>query len=263
MRSKYNKNDTLNLFLTCKSISEFHTKYNSHYQASIRLGWIEYFITKSGVKRLKNTYSFKDCLKAASKCKSKIEFCKTYKPLYQFATKRKWLQKIYSRIEILKPKYTFEICKSIAITYSSRSEFFKNHRNIYLWAKKEKILDKITSHMPKSLAGGFSKSDFVKRCEGKSATFYIIRCRKRKEWFYKIGITSNSVKERYKDLKRMPYEYCIIKEIINTPEAIFNYEVLMKRKILKHHYNPLIPFHGSKTECFKCNKNNRILSYAI
>lgn len=263
MRSKYNKNDTLNLFLTCKSISEFNAKYTGHYQASLRFGWIEYFVAKSGIKRLKNTYSFDDCLKAASKCESKIEFSKTYKSLYQFATKRKWLQQIYSEIEIFKPKYTFEICQIAAAACSSKGEFSKNHRNIYLWAKKEKILDKITSHMPKSLAGGFSKSDFVNKCKNKSAVFYIIKCRKGKEWFYKIGITSNSLKERYKDSKRMPYKYCVIKEIIDTPEAIFNHEILMKRKILKHHYNPSIPFRGSKTECFKCNKNNRILSYAI
>jgi len=142
--------------------------------------------------------------------------------------------------------------------YSCKSQFKKDYRNIFLWAKKEKIFDQITSHMPKTLAGGFSKTDFINKCKNNSAVFYIIKCKKDKEWFYKLGITSTSVKDRYRDIKRMPYQFVIIKEIYNTPEIIFDYEVYMKSIIIKYHYTPKIKFRGSKTECFKCNKNNRI-----
>jgi len=87
-RTKYNKEDCFKLFLTCKTISEFMQKYSACYSACFRLGWMKEFVIKSGIKKLKNTYSIEECLKFASTCKSKIEFSKKYKSAYQFATKK-------------------------------------------------------------------------------------------------------------------------------------------------------------------------------
>ena len=99
---------------------------------------------------------------------------------------------------------------------------------------------------------GFKKSEFVELARIKNngnAIFYIIKCYKDEEVFYKVGITTNSINVRYKGSK-MPYGYDIIKEIKAEANKVWELEKECIRKNTKNHYTPLMPFNGYAKECF-------------
>ena len=79
----------------------------------------------------------------------------------------------------------------------------------------------------------------------------MIVCYNDNESFYKIGITSNSIKERYSSKSSMPYNYNIIQEIQGNPEDIFRFERFLHYLFFPYKYSPLIKFAGSAKECFK------------
>lgn len=98
--------------------------------------------------------------------------------------------------------------------------------------------------------GGWSKTSFQNRCRDKDGIFYVIRCYNDTESFFKIGITSQSVKERYHDKRKMPYSYELISEIHGSPSDIWEMEICTKRELKSFHYVPKIQFAGSMSECF-------------
>ena len=77
-----------------------------------------------------------------------------------------------------------------------------------------------------------------------------------KEEFYKIGITSRSIKKRFCNKQTMPYKYQVLQEIEDISENIWDFEVFFKRLKFFRHYTPNIPFGGSLTECYLLNKEN-------
>lgn len=97
--------------------------------------------------------------------------------------------------------------------------------------------------------GAYSRTKYIESNKNKLCTFYILHCFNDKESFYKIGITNSSVKRRYKDDKKMPYNYTIIKEIKASAEYVWDKELELKQT-LKSKYLPLISFAGSLTECY-------------
>ena len=76
------------------------------------------------------------------------------------------------------------------------------------------------------------------------------------EEFYKIGITSRSIKKRFCNKQTMPYKYQVLQEIEDISENIWDFEVFFKRLKFFRHYTPNIPFGGSLTECYLLNKEN-------
>ena len=102
---------------------------------------------------------------------------------------------------------------------------------------------------------GWSKTKFKNFCEKNNdiGTFYIIKCKSSSEQFYKLGITSSSIKQRYSGNSKLPYNYEIIQEIKDTSENVFNLELYLKQYINNNNlkYSPSIPFKGSVLECFK------------
>lgn len=101
------------------------------------------------------------------------------------------------------------------------------------------------------LLSGYRKSDWSTRCKGRKGIFYILECIGNDEKFFKVGITSISVKERYRKTGYMPYTYKIIKEVISEDlEYIWDLENKIKKENREKRYNPQIPFPGSKYECF-------------
>lgn len=101
---------------------------------------------------------------------------------------------------------------------------------------------------------GYRKSSFIKICNNNMAYLYVIRCFNESEEFYKVGITKNSVKERYKCAKSMPYEYEVVKIITSTPSKIWDLEKRFISVYKKCKYKPSIKF-GGHTECFNKKKN--------
>lgn len=98
---------------------------------------------------------------------------------------------------------------------------------------------------------GYSKSQWINYNKNKEGIFYTLKCWNESEEFYKIGITGNSIKNRYRDKQSMPYNYEIIKEIKSFDlEYIWSLEKQEKRRLKNYKYTPNIKFAGSSVECF-------------
>lgn len=102
--------------------------------------------------------------------------------------------------------------------------------------------------------GGFGKNDYIKRANDRTCIFYTLRCFNDNEEFYKIGITVQTIQNRYNHITKMPYLYEIISEIYGEAGAIWDLELSEKRKLKDLKYEPSIAFRGSKTECFTSYK---------
>lgn len=108
------------------------------------------------------------------------------------------------------------------------------------------------------ISSGFTLTSFKNACNKNNngiGIFYILRCFNENEEFYKIGVTSKSIKIRYAGKYAMPYTYEIVQEIKDESVNIFKLERFLKKYItsLSFRYTPDIIFSGSLTECFKIN----------
>jgi len=99
---------------------------------------------------------------------------------------------------------------------------------------------------------GWTRTKFKNLCEknDKIAKLYLVELydENSKERFYKIGITSCSLKDR---MKNVPYKYK--QEILFTHEdsnMVYDTEHLLHRVLKEYSYTPLIEFCGH-TECFQ------------
>lgn len=97
---------------------------------------------------------------------------------------------------------------------------------------------------------GWNKRRFKKLCENKNRTssFYLIKCFNENEVFYKIGITSTSIKSRF-PRSAMPYKYKELLFLSDTPEVIWSLEKTLIKALKDFRYSPKISFNG-ETECF-------------
>ena len=97
----------------------------------------------------------------------------------------------------------------------------------------------------------WSRKTWIDFCNSKSCNplVYIIRCFNKDENFIKIGITSNSIKYRFKS-KTLPYSYEVLKEIKGSPDFVWDKEIELHKLYKEYMYLPLLPF-GGQTECFK------------
>lgn len=98
---------------------------------------------------------------------------------------------------------------------------------------------------------GFSRARFIATCERNDslATLYVVKMTGNNEVFYKVGITSKSIKERlgYRDIG---YKYSVIAEIQEQPAFIYDLEKSVHRLLKSYHYKPAIHFAGGVKECF-------------
>jgi len=100
---------------------------------------------------------------------------------------------------------------------------------------------------------GWTRTNFKQKCDKNNnglGILYILECFNEQERFFKIGITSLSVKKRYKSKTSMPYAYRVIDEIIGDPEFIYDLETKLHNLNKQYKYIPNIPFGGHLTECF-------------
>lgn len=99
---------------------------------------------------------------------------------------------------------------------------------------------------------GCKKQSFIDLAtkNGGQAIFYVLKCWDKEEQFYKIGISVNHILTRYGSVKSMPYEWQILYELPDDPEAIYDLEVQFKTEMNEYHYQPKIAFNGSKSECY-------------
>jgi len=97
----------------------------------------------------------------------------------------------------------------------------------------------------------YKKENYIKKAGDRKCIFYTLKCFNDQEEFYKIGITMNTVHNRYNTNKKMPYNYEIIREIYGDASYIWDLEISEKRRLKDSNYQPIVKFAGSKTECFK------------
>lgn len=100
------------------------------------------------------------------------------------------------------------------------------------------------------LVNGYVKEDFIGRCNIKNVqgTLYFVRIFSENESFLKIGITSNSISHRLKEIKPQ-YNFEIIKTINGDPAFIYDAESSIRKLFASNSYKPLHCF-GGHTECF-------------
>lgn len=102
----------------------------------------------------------------------------------------------------------------------------------------------------KEIAHGFSRTSYIKMCEKSNAgnsSLYIIACEGNGESFFKVGITSTSLKRRFNSV--IPYEYKQVCLVEGEAGFIWDLEVQIHRLVRKHAYQPLLSF-GGESECF-------------
>lgn len=137
----------------------------------------------------------------------------------------------------------------------SLSEYKGSSTSVKIICKDHGIFEQIPlNHIRGSgckncVTNGYKFSDFKEKCST-YGVLYLIKCFNDNEVFYKVGITSKSVKDRYKSKDKLPYNYLIIAELKGTPEWCWLEESTSKR--MSHYYrvSPINKFGGSITECF-------------
>lgn len=101
-------------------------------------------------------------------------------------------------------------------------------------------------------SGGWTRSGFIKKCKknnGGLGKLYVIKCQNDKEVFYKIGITSTAMRERFRGTHAMPYKYSMVYLIQDNAQFIFDIELQLQALNKDNRYKPNISFKG-QTECF-------------
>ena len=159
--------------------------------------------------------------------------------------------------------YSDEALKIEMKKHSSRSDLRRNRPKHYTQARRrEWYKDFAQALWGDPLEVGWSRSKFIKLCERNNnglGILYLIKCWRGDEIFYKIGITSLGVVERYYGKRDMPYSYEIIWTIEGDAGEIFDMENEYKKETKEIRYRPEIKFGGSAKECFKCHGNCKIL----
>ena len=167
------------------------------------------------------------------------------------------------------PKFQFYSdgeLKSKMAEYSGRTDFLKGSPNYGSQAvKRDWYQDYAQKIYGDPLTSGFGRSVFVEACERNNngkGKLYLIKCFLGDEMFYKVGITSLSVKKRYSNKRDMPYNYELVWTIEGDPSEIWDMELLYKRKTKETRYQPDL-WRGEARETFKCHGNCKILRKPI
>ncbi len=102
-------------------------------------------------------------------------------------------------------------------------------------------------------SSGLWRADkYIKLCDDYHnglSRLYLIKCYNDTESFYKVGITTKTVKNRFRGSKSMPYSFDVISEIKENAGFIHGLELQIHRLLKKYKYIPYIYFAGN-TECF-------------
>lgn len=108
---------------------------------------------------------------------------------------------------------------------------------------------------------GYNKGKFIYFAKDRVCKLYLIEVYNKKEKFLKAGITSKSIKERFSNSRKLPYDYKILYKVeCKNASQIWEKEVELKKLFKKYKYKPLINFKGY-TECFELREKENIINY--
>lgn len=112
---------------------------------------------------------------------------------------------------------------------------------------------------------GYTRTAFEKACVRNSdglGMLYVLTCHSIDDCFYKVGITSLSVRERYRKGGSMPYDFKILFTAVGMPSEVFDLEKHISRELRHQRHTPLKVFDGM-TECISpCVSWVTMLEYA-
>lgn len=148
----------------------------------------------------------------------------------------------------------------------SKVNYTGSHNKVEIICKQhESFFQKPNGHLANkngcpicnSVEGFHTKESWCNIEPEKEGILYLIEVYNEEERFLKIGITKNSVKQRYRG-KVLPYKYKILKEIKSlNRELIWDSENRLKEELKQFKYKPKIFFAGAY-ECFEIEKLNII-----
>lgn len=101
-------------------------------------------------------------------------------------------------------------------------------------------------------SNGFGKQAYIDVCNGRESELYLVKIYNEAEVFYKVGITVEGVKKRFKNRKRViGYKFDVIKSLKKDAEYIWNLEQEIHKEFRNtiYKYIPLNKFQGH-TECY-------------
>lgn len=248
----------------CKTRSEFAERFHLQYSKARKMRWLDEICSHMDVK--KHKWTFEECELAARKCSTRNEFCLKYNREYVCAVKRGWLDQLCKHMLVMRRQWTKQLCHELAKQYNIRNEFRKYHRNAYAFAYKRGWLDEICEHMGRRKVWGFSSKYFIECCNRNNngkGILYLIKCTGNGESFYKFGITSLSVEERYGPVEaprnaEMPYSYEIVWQIEGDAKIIYETESTLNNLSNPYRYHPVL-WKSKSRETFKCHGNCKIL----
>lgn len=139
-------------------------------------------------------------------------------------------------------------CSRVKILCPNHGEFTQN-------AKSHTVSGSGCSKCARESNSGWTTKDWEKKlAKGGNLKLYYLECWNEDEQFYKIGLTSkDKIEDRFYGKEKMPYQYCIIKQIVGEVAELVKLERGFKKEIisLDDKYIPKIKFNGSTYECFK------------
>lgn len=144
-------------------------------------------------------------------------------------------------------KYTYEktvyvrASDKLVITCKKHGDFLQQANSHYQGAQ-----------CPECVVGlqGWGRQDYVDACQSNNgmSAIYLIKCKGNNELFYKIGVTSIGLRQRFKS-SEMPYDYEPIFFIEGEAGYIWDLELALQQANKKTKYKPELDF-GGYTECF-------------
>lgn len=108
-------------------------------------------------------------------------------------------------------------------------------------------------------SSSYSKSLWIKKNENKNCIFYVLEFSNDNEKFIKIGVTSRSIKIRYKN-KNINYKYKELIIINGSSKEVIDFESFFLNKLKELKYTPKENFEG-RTECFTFTSKDKIYEH--
>jgi len=141
--------------LKCKSRIEFKEKHGGAYTACHRNKWLDEVCSHMDQKiKPPNYWTKENCKQAASKCKSRSEFCEKHGGAYHVCLQNNWMDEVCSHMEQKKKLtgyWTKERCREAALKCKTRSEFCEKHSGAHNACYRNGWLDEVCSHMKQKI----------------------------------------------------------------------------------------------------------------
>lgn len=134
---KYTKQLCYDLAKQFTTKKEFRETYRNVYFKCLEKGWLKDYTWLINTKRQKRQYTYEECKKAASKCKSRTEFRDTYERIYLQSIKMGWIN------DFIKSK----VIKNVIIQYDLQGHFLKRYDKIHKeFGKKADLINQVSKN---------------------------------------------------------------------------------------------------------------------